>query len=558
MTFNLLNSIICGDELPSYWIFDFSTAHPMLFYSYIPIILVSFVIAFLIFSKNKKSLQGKLLVTFTLTFIFWVLNILVQWVASYHTALMFAWQLTSIFEVGIYVFATYFAFVFITKKDLPYIYILLLVLVLFGVIILMPTSLNIVAYDMYNCEGVIGPLWDFIYAFEATVIFLIAYIGYKQINQTKEQKYRKQTILFTLGLVLYLTIFFLSNFYGELTKIYEFNLWGPLGMVFFLSFFSYLVAKFELFNLKVFSTQILVLALATLVFSLLFISNPVYQVSITTITLFIALLFGYFLIKSVSVEVEQKEFNKKLVNDLKIVNNKLQELDKQKTEFVSFATHQLRSPLTAMKGYAALILDGDYGEINPDVRKAVKTIQESTNTLATVVDDYLNISRMELGSMKYEMEPVDFNKVIEGVLAEQMPNIEKSGVSLSYIIDRKQLYLIDADPDKFKQVIMNIVDNSIKYTPKGSVNITLEKKPGKKLLFKIQDTGIGMKPEIIQTLFEKFTRANNANAINIRGTGLGLYVAKEIIKAHGGRIWAESEGDGKGSQFYIEMKEREG
>jgi signal transduction histidine kinase len=557
MNFLSAGSLICGDEIPKYFIFDFSTAHPMLFYSYVPIILISFLISFFIYRKNPNSLQGRLLMLFTGSFVAWVLNILVQWVASYHTALMFAWQLTALLEVGIYVFAAYFAYVFIYKRDISSLFKGAIFLLFTLVLILTPTTLNVESYDIYNCEGVVGRMWDFIYVFELVCAILIGYFGLLQVRQTSDKLYQKQVVLFTTGIVLFLLIFFFTNLYGEITKVYEFNLWGPLGMLLFLTFFSYLIARFHLFNFKVFSSQILVFGLSALIFSLLFVNDPLLLVLIILITFVLSIIFGNLLIYSVKLEVEQKEFNKKLVNELKVTNNKLVEADRQKSEFVSFATHQLRSPLTAMKGYSSLILDGDYGELNPDLRKAIQTIRESSDTLASVVDDYLNISRIELGTMKYEFVSMDFSILVDKVLAEQMPSIEKSGISLSYVVDRKQSYPIKADPDKFKQVIMNIIDNSIKYTQKGSVNVTLTRQPNQKLLLTIRDTGIGMKQETIPELFEKFTRANNANKVNIRGTGLGLYVAKEIVKAHGGRIWAESEGEGKGSQFYIEMEEKQ-
>ena len=269
----------------------------------------------------------------------------------------------------------------------------------------------------------------------------------------------------------------------------------------------------------------------------------------------LALLFivGIFLIRSVKKEVESRERIEKLAIDLQKANDRLKELDKQKSEFVSFATHQLRSPLTAMKGYASLILEGDYGQVSPQIKEVIERVYDSTKTLTNVVDDYLNISRIELGTMKYVMGSMDFKQLVNAVMAELKPNIDKAGLKISLNAPLES-YMISADPDKFKQVIMNVIDNSVKYTKQGLVDLSLEKKDGR-VLFKVSDTGIGMNPEIIPKLFDKFTRADNANEANIRGTGLGLYVAKQIVIAHDGRIWAESKGEGQGSQFYVELLE---
>jgi signal transduction histidine kinase len=245
------------------------------------------------------------------------------------------------------------------------------------------------------------------------------------------------------------------------------------------------------------------------------------------------------------------------VTNLKLekANDRLRELDKQKSEFVSFASHQLRSPLTSIKGYASLMLEGDYGELAAGAKEAAQRIYESSKTLAVVVNDYLNISRIELGTMKYEFKDLDLKALTEEVIAELKPNVEKTGLKLEFSCDMKASYIINADLDKFKQVMGNLIDNSLKYTPNGSIQVFLSRKAGS-VVFAVKDTGIGMSEKTIPKLFQKFSRADKASETNIRGTGLGLYIAKEIVEAHKGRIWAESEGEGKGSQFYVEIPAR--
>jgi signal transduction histidine kinase len=158
--------------------------------------------------------------------------------------------------------------------------------------------------------------------------------------------------------------------------------------------------------------------------------------------------------------------------------------------------------------------------------------------------------------MKYAFETIDWKKLVEDILGELKPNIEKSGLKFSFIAENHDTdYRITADRDKFKQVIANLIDNSMKYTPKGSVALSLSFDRSKhKVIFMIKDTGIGIAPEVLPHLFAKWSRANNANKTNIKGTGLGLFVAKEIITAHHGTVRAESEGEGKGSQFIVEME----
>ncbi|MBI5126698.1 MAG: hypothetical protein HZA80_02970 [Candidatus Taylorbacteria bacterium] len=549
---------ICGSENPHFWIFDFSTAPSLLFYSYIPILILSVVLGIYILIKDN-SLKSRLFVGIAFSFSLWILNILVQWVASYHSILMFAWQLTALFEIAIFVFTLLFIYVIAYERQkLPYPLIWSVLIGLGLLAVALPTSVNILEYDITECQGNTGILWNLIYVLESVLVTFTAIIGLRKFQMIRSKNIKKEGLILTIGATLFLFGFFLSNFAGELTKIYEFNLWGPIGMLVFLLVLAYSIVRFKLFvNPKIFATEFLVFILALLVFSLFFIEDSSVFNVILSATVILVIILGAFLIRSVLAEVQQRERIEKLASDLKKANNHLLELDKQKSEFVSFATHQLKSPLAAMRGYASLILDGDYGEISAVAREPLSRIFESTKTLANVVEGYLNISRIELGTMKYDFAPHDIRAMVSDVIAELEPNTKKAGITLKFNVSTEDEFIVNADPDKLKQVFANLIDNSVKYTPTGSVTVSLEKKhdaiKGNILLFSVKDTGIGMSEKTIASLFQKFTRAYNANKTNIHGTGLGLFVAKEIVTAHKGRVWAESEGEGKGSQFYVEL-----
>jgi signal transduction histidine kinase len=136
-----------------------------------------------------------------------------------------------------------------------------------------------------------------------------------------------------------------------------------------------------------------------------------------------------------------------------------------------------------------------------------------------------------------------------------LATISNKSLTLEFVCDQSKSYQINADKGKIKQVIGNLIDNSVKYTPSGHIKVCLEKKNGK-LLISIKDTGVGITPEVLPNLFTKFSRAPDASKTNILGTGLGLFVARKMIEAHKGRVWAESDGQGKGSQFYVELDEK--
>jgi signal transduction histidine kinase len=328
--------------------------------------------------------------------------------------------------------------------------------------------------------------------------------------------------------------------------------------IFFVVAMSFAILKHQLFNIKVIATELLVFLLWIIILIRVVIADTLSESLVNGGLLTLTVVVGIFLIKSVIREVSQREKIELLAGDLQKANDRLRELDRQKSEFVSFATHQLRAPLTAMKGYASLILEGDLGKLSNDLRGAITRIYDSSNTLANIVDDYLNISRIELGSMRYTFEPVDLKDLLDNEVGELKPNIEKSKLCVNFHIDKTEKYMVSADKDKFKQIIANLVDNALKYTPAGCIDISLikiGKGTERKIQFSVKDNGIGIAPEVMPKLFAKFSRAENGTRQNIHGTGLGLFVAKQIIDAHHGKIWAESMGEGKGSTFFVELEE---
>jgi signal transduction histidine kinase len=275
-------------------------------------------------------------------------------------------------------------------------------------------------------------------------------------------------------------------------------------------------------------------------------------VLVDALVLLFTIVFGYFLIRSVRSEVKHRQQIEKLAQNLEKANDRLKELDKQKTEFVSLASHQLRAPLTALKGYASLLLEGSFGALTPDVASAVAKMGESSRNMAYTVEDFLNVSRIELGIMKYSKEPFDFCSMVTDITKDLgiVASAKNLKVALTCPTEKA---IVNGDANKIKQVLSNLIDNAIKYTPQGDVRVKLEITQNHTARFSVTDTGVGIPSESIGKLFDKFVRGKNAQSANTQGTGLGLYVAKQFVEAHDGKIWAESEGEGKGSTFYVEL-----
>lgn len=238
--------------------------------------------------------------------------------------------------------------------------------------------------------------------------------------------------------------------------------------------------------------------------------------------------------------------------DYVVLYKKIKEVDQMKDEFISIASHELRTPLTSIKGYTSLILEGTFGKIEDKrMNESLEKIANSTNRLENLVEDLLNVSRLEQGRLMIEMQDLQLEPIIEEMVSQLSITAEQKKLALIYEKPTEKLPLISADPERIKQVLVNLIGNGIKYTETGSVTVSTEIKKGR-LQVKIADTGMGISPEGQKNLFQKFYRVKTNKTEGIQGTGLGLWITKQIVELMNGKIYLESI-EGKGSQFTVEL-----
>ena len=232
---------------------------------------------------------------------------------------------------------------------------------------------------------------------------------------------------------------------------------------------------------------------------------------------------------------------------LKQSNNKLKALDEAKDEFVSMASHQLRTPLTSIKGYLSMVLEGDAGEITDVQKQMLGQAFFSSQRMVYLISDLLNVSRLKTGKFVIEPRPVYLPDIVESELSQLQEGAVAKNITLSFVKPKK-FPTISLDEMKTRQVIMNFTDNALYYTPTGG-KITVElRDKGKSVEFTVKDTGIGVPKNEQHKLFAKFYRAENARKARPDGTGLGLFMAQKVIIAQGGAIIFNSK-ENKGSTF---------
>jgi signal transduction histidine kinase len=236
---------------------------------------------------------------------------------------------------------------------------------------------------------------------------------------------------------------------------------------------------------------------------------------------------------------------------LRVANRHLKELDRAKDEFISMASHQLRTPLTTIKGYLSMMLEGDAGHLSKAQKDFVGYAFGSSERMVNLISDLLNVSRLQAGRFLIQTKPTDLVKMIRDEIRQLEEHAKSKHITLKFDLPAEPLPLVEIDENKTRQVIMNFIDNAIYYTQVGGVTVVLQQ-AGTRVRFEVRDTGIGVPAEARKKLFTKFYRAGNAQTVRPDGTGLGLYLAKRVVEDQGGTIIFESV-EGEGSTFGFEL-----
>lgn len=423
-----------------------------------------------------------------------------------------------------------------------------IVIYLSGILLfLLAVCTNFVVSDMLGNvrDGIFIPGSQFCYWAAASLFFYLytIFLIVKKYFSEEDGDRKKdlQLIYGLLGFGLFLTIadIILPSF-GILEYM---HLGGPSSLIFVIFTFITIV-KNEFLDIKILFVQ--VLAIAVIAISLVEVS---YSTNLNEI--FLRMLFFIFvsvasvqLVRSVELEIRRKM-------ELEIVNMRLVKLDETKSEFVSMASHQLRTPLTSSNGFMSMIREGFYGEVPQHLKEPLERVHKANLRLLGLVEDMLNVSRIESGKMVFNLKKEDIVEVLRDIVEPFDIIAQRKDLGLKLFLP-KHLPPVNIDKVKISEALSNLVDNAIKYSKVGTVTVKAEL-DGTFIKIVVQDTGIGIAKEDLSNVFEKFSRGTNQNRLTSTGTGLGLYFGKKVIEANYGMIRVESDGPGKGSRFVVEI-----
>lgn len=548
----LFFGMYCNDlAAPEYFLFS-SEVPALLYYSHFIAVISSLVMSFLVFSRGGYRSPASWLLGVSVVFSAWAVLDVITWVHIDARVIGLAWVFMNFLEPLIFAGMLFFVLSYLKGTHFRKWKLLAVSVLLLPFFVLMPTEFNITYFDITLCEAVEGPLVMYMYAFEVIMLAWIIFELVSYILHAHDSSRRRQLIVFLVGVLLFLVTFLAANASGSFTGDWNWQFYGLFGMPVFIGFLSYLIVRYKAFDIKLFETQVLVASLLILIASQFFFVRTFENIVLVGVTIVIAMFGGYTLIGTVQRDSQRTAELSILTNQLIKANERLKKLDEAKSEFISIASHQLRTPLTAVKGFISLVLEGSYGEVGPGVKNALNKVYLSNERLIQLVEDLLSISRIESGRMRYKLTEVDLNHLVREAYELFVIRARDKGLRFLYHQPNQLVQRIIADESKLREVLSNLVDNAIKYTESGTIDIYLEATSTHARII-VRDTGIGIDADEIQGLFSKFRRGKDTERFHANGTGLGLYVAKNLIESHKGRIWAQSEGREKGSVFIVEL-----
>jgi signal transduction histidine kinase len=514
-------------------------------------------LGFTVYFNNRESVTNRAFLYYCLAVVLWGISNFFEY--QFKTTIAALWALRIHLFISVWYSLAFFhlAHVFLNKQiAFPkwYKYFIVPLAAITSVVTLTPLifeKLTGVAKAGQVTTAVIGPGMA-LFGFTAFGLLLAGLvILFRRAIQAKGIEKRQLWLIF-VGMFLTACLTLIFNLI--LPVIFENVKYIPFAALFVLPFIgliSYTIYRHKLFNIKVVSVAFVAFILT--IFSLF---NVIYATGSSQIMLnasfFILILIGsIILIRSILREVEQRERLEIITEKLETANTSLENLVKQRESLVHLVTHKVKGSFTRSKYIFAGILDGTFGEINPEIKKRAQQGLDSDDTGIKTVDLVLNAANLQKGAVKYDMKVIDFKEIVLNLINEKKAEVESRGLQIESNME-DGTYKVLGDVFWLKEAVNNLIENSIKYTKAGKITIKLADGNGKVKL-SVKDTGIGITDEDKKNLFTEGGRGKDSVKTNVDSTGYGLYSVKLIVEAHKGKVWGESEGQDKGSTFYLEM-----
>jgi signal transduction histidine kinase len=405
-------------------------------------------------------------------------------------------------------------------------------------------------------EVVLGPFYIFwavfilLYFFWAFLNFFFKYKKFYQFNKTQKRQFQYLFIGLDFPLIGCLPF----NVIGPLFGNYEFIWAGPLTIFIFFGFTTLSIFKYRLFEIKVLLTESLVGTIGLILSMLPFVMPTTFLKVVTSFVFFLFCIFGYLLIRSTYREIERRKDMERLTKKLKEASRNVEKLSEMKSEFLKVVNHQLRTPVSIIKGMTSMLADGSVkGKKKNDF---IKKLYVSSERLTTILDDILVAQGLIGGGEFTNFSPCRIEEIVKDQINYSEPLAKNKKLKIIFKKSKKPLPVTLIDKAMMSRAIARLIDNAILYTEKGEIEISMAFKKIKTKKFiqiSIKDSGIGLNQEDKKSLFKLFRRGKAAVSVHPNGSGLGLFIVANFVRIHKGVIRAESKGRNKGTTFIVTL-----
>lgn len=512
-----------------------------------------------VLTRNNKNPVNQLFVAICLNITFWVFfSTLADVVRDETTALFFARAaiLPPFYFTFFFLVLTHY---FPRPTKFTRTRVTLYLLSTFAILPFIGTRFNIesVKLESWGADFVPGILYTILF------LYLLLYFGIAGRNlwlvyrSSPDAILRRQVVFLWIGMISYIIAGVVTNLI--LPSLFHYgraSAYGPAFSLFFVLFVAYAILRHGMFSAKTIAAELFSVALIFIECFLTLSSRSVGDFALQTMALLATIVFCSLLVKSLLRIERDNEQLSTLAGLLKESNKHLRDVDEAKSEFLAIASHQLRTPVSVIKGYLSLIRDGAYGVVGGTLREKISQIFDMNERLIHLINNLLNVTRIEKGRLEFDCREVDLVKAIRGIVAELSIKSGNKGISLKFEEPNQPLPPVFVEEEKLHEVLVNVIDNGIKYASEGEILIYVA--PAKVdgfLDLRIEDRGIGMAAEDAGRIFEKFAYTSKPTAQRQAGMsmGIGLYICRKFLQGMGGDIRVERTVPGEGTTMAITL-----
>ncbi|OGG57834.1 hypothetical protein A2853_00480 [Candidatus Kaiserbacteria bacterium RIFCSPHIGHO2_01_FULL_55_17] len=514
-------------------------------YSHLIPALASVVLGIFAYMRAADRQKAAYFFTFSIAFALWLVSDMLLWTQDSYYLVAAFWNSMDLIEVVFFLLLFGFVCIDLFPEREPMLlkpFIVIAALIPF-IATLFGDTLNMQQAVCEMTESTFlsnYKLWLEMIVLAAT--FCIGVVRIAQVSSGWSERIR--IALITLSVFLFMGVFAGTEYFATTTGIFEVNLYALFTLPVFVLSLTIAITSYGTFRLGDTAIKALFYVFLILAGTQFFFVNDMTGFLLAAMSFVVVLTLGIMLFRSNEREIAARHEIERQEKALEIAN-------KQQEGLLHFISHEVKGYLTESEAGFASIAEGDWGETPPKLKEMSQNALASVRRGVRTVMEILDASNLKKGTVSYKKQSFDLKAAVLDIVEHLKRYADEKGLAINVSIGDGR-YTMEGDEEKIRQhVIRNLIDNAIKYTPKGTIDVKLT--DGAKLLFSVKDSGVGVTPEDMKNLFTEGGHGKDSLKVNVHSTGYGLYIAKQIVDAHGGKVWAESLGQGKGSTFIVEF-----